>query len=368
MVLPKAMFARTETSLKKYVLEHCFIDAVIYLPTDSFYTTSVETCILVLTKKISSEQQQICPVFAYLVSEIGETRDVKREPTKNDLPDMTSEYGRFLGDRSNFAPSNNQCKAVAFGTFQPSSRWDIDFLWTIDEKRSIGIIDRQVVPVDELISRFEDVAVSLRESQKALQKTQQHAYGFVDIGLNATTVFAIHRGNRVTKKEVQANPGEVIVIASGRHRESYFGTINGEYLVRKFGKEIVTDVPGYFEQRNNVVTAGATGSVGIVHVRDEEKWFLHDDALAVEVLPPDINTMYFRFALQDAIALAQFGYGAKLYQERLRALSVKIPVDSQGRFDTAAQEQLAQVYLQREAIQRSVFNTVRDLVGTDVGD
>lgn len=368
VVLPKAMFARTETSLKEYVVKNCFIDAFIYLPTDTFYTTSVETCIFGLTKKTDPEQKQSLPVFAYLISEIGETRDVKREPTKNDLADMTLEYSRFLADRDGFVPSTSQCKAVQFSQFEPSARWDIDFLWTIEEKRSIGIIDRQVVPVDELIGRFEDVAASLRQSQRALQKSQKHAAAFAGVALNNQKLFIIHRGNRVTKKEVNANRGDVIVIASGRHHESYFGSISESYLMRKFEKEIPGEIPGYFKGKKKVVTVGATGSVGIVHIRDEDKWFLHDDALAVEVLSSNIDMTYFRFALQEAIAKAQFGYGAKLYQERLRTLSVRVPLDADGVFDVAAQKEQAQIYLQREAIQTSVFNTVRDLVGTDVGE
>jgi len=368
VILPKAMFARTETSLKEYILENCFIDAFIYLPINSFYTTSVETCIIGLTKKTDVEQKQTTPVFAYLVSEIGETRDVKREPTKNDLTDMNSEYDRFLADRFGFLPTTNQCKAVPFNLFHPSLRWDVDFLWTVEEKRSIGIIDREVVPVDELIGRFEELTASLRQSQEALCKSQKHAVALTNVALNNERFFVVHRGNRVTKKEVKANRGDVIVIASGRHHESYFGSISEAYLMRKFEKEDPNEIPGYFRGKTNVLTVGATGSVGMVHIRDEDKWFLHDDALAVEVLSPDIDITYFRFAFQDAIGRAQFGYGAKLYQERLKSLSLQVPVDLHGNFDMQAQNELAQIYLQREAIQTSVFNTVRSLVGTDIGE
>lgn len=328
----------------------------------------METCILAITKKTDPDQNQQSPVFAYLISEIGETRDVKRDPTKNDLTDMVEEYHRFLANRAAFVPATNQCKVVPFRQFDPSLRWDVDFLWSIEEKRSIGIIDRQVVPVDELISRFEEVSDSLRRSQKTLRKSQTHTAHYVDVSLSDESLFTIHRGNRVTKKEVNSNPGDVIVIASGRHRESYFGSVSEGYLARKFEQDGISGVPGYFEDRENVVTVGATGSVGKVHIRNEEKWFLHDDALAVEVLSPDIDLNYFRFALQESIAMAQFGYGAKLYRERLASLTVRIPSDLFGAFDRNAQNSLAQVYQQRETIQDNVFNTIRDLVGTDVGE
>jgi type I restriction enzyme M protein len=368
VILPKAMFARTEKTLKEFILRNCFIDSLVYLPSGTFYTTSIETCILGLTKKVDLAQKQEAPVFTYLVSEIGETRDVKREPTKNDLNDMNLEYLHFLNNRMEFKTQNSQCKVIPFSEFEPQARWDMDFMWSIEEKREIGIIDRQVVPVDELIVRFQDVANALLQSQEILRRSQKHTNAFKNVSLSEKTLFLIHRGNRVTKKEVSSHPGEVIVIASGRHKDSYFGRISEAYLRQKFEKETSTDVPGYFLERKKVISVGATGSVGVVHIRDEERWFLHDDALAVEVVSPDIDVAYFRFALQEAIATAQFGYGAKLYQERLNSLSVRLPIDKRGRFDIQTQKKLSEIYFQREAIQLNVFNTVRGLVGTDVGE
>jgi hypothetical protein len=74
------------------------------------------------------------------------------------------------------------------------------------------------------------------------------------------------------------NGGDVLVIASGRHQDSCFGAIGETCLMRKFDKEARHGIPGYFESGRNVVTVGATGLVGIVHIRDEKKWFLHDGA------------------------------------------------------------------------------------------
>jgi type I restriction-modification system DNA methylase subunit len=366
VVLPKAMFARTEKSLKAFIIEKCFIDALIYLPTNSFYTTPVETYILGLRKKSDEHQNQTDPIFCYLTSEIGETRDVKRDPTKNDLVEMTSEYRQFKNNPANYTPSSSQCKIAPIDLFDPEERWDFDYLWDIEEKRTLGIIDRTQLSVDDLIERFSDVVNSLQQSQKVLGKSLSHSGQFRSVLLKDEKLFVIHRGHRVTKKECQSNQGDIIVIASGRHKDSYFARVSPTFLMRKFRQKSITTVPGYFTSRNNVVSVGATGSVGVVHVREEEKWFLHDDALAVEILDPKIDVHYFRYALQQATTAAQFNYCAKLYQKRLANVEVKFPTDENGAFDLEAQRALALVYTQQEKIKQSVFNTVQDLLATDV--
>ena len=366
VVLPKAMLARTEKTLKQFVRQNCFIDSIIYLPTGSFYTTPVETYVLGLKKKSDEHQKQKDPVFCFLTSEIGETRDVKRDPTKNDLVDMLSEYQRFKANPAGFSPSISQCKAVPVKMFDPKDRWDIDHLWNIEEKRTLGIIDRLQLTVDDIIERFSDAVTSLQQSQKVLDKSMSHSGKYGDASLNDKTKFTLHRGNRVKKKECQANQGDIIVIASGRHKDSYFARVSPAFLMRKFKKTSIADVPGYFESRNNVITLGATGSVGVVHIRDEEKWFLHDDAMAIEILDPNIDVQYFRFALQQAITKAQFNYSAKLYSKRLADLQVRIPLDADGKYDLDAQRALAQIFSQQDKIRLSVFNTVQDLLATDV--
>lgn len=366
VVLPKAMFARTEKSLKEFLVQQCFLDALVYLPTNSFYTTPVETYILGVRKKSDAQQKQTHPVFCYLTSEIGETRDVKRDPTKNDLAEMVSEYRRYRVGPEGFTPTSSQCKIVPFSLFDPGARWDVDYLWDIEEKRTLGIIDRTQLSVDDLIERFSDVVTSLQQSQKVLGNSLAHTGSFRSVSLKDGKLFTIHRGHRVKKKECQANQGDVIVIASGRHRDSYFARVSPSFLMGKFRKKRIDDVPGYFCARANFVSVGATGSVGVVHVRDEEKWFLHDDALAVEIMDTTIDVQYFRFALQQAITEAQFNYCAKLYQKRLASVVVKIPTDKKGIFDLGAQRGLAQIYEQQEKIRQSVFNTVQDLMATDV--
>jgi len=133
------------------------------------------------------------------------------------------------------------------------------------------------------------------------------------------------------------------VVSSGRHVESYLGTV-AEAYVRSQGFTL-------FENKTNVMTVGATGAVGSVHLRKEPKWFLHDDALAVEVCHASLMPNYVRCALQHSINIARFEYTAKLFAERLKALEIDVPVDKTGLPDKVLQEQIAEAYERKEAVE-----------------
>ena len=94
IVIPDGIMNRSnDKKLRDFILEQCNIDAVISLPLNTFFTTNKKTYILALTKKVAVNvggvatlPKQMTPVFTYLCSEIGETRDVYRfDIDQNDL-------------------------------------------------------------------------------------------------------------------------------------------------------------------------------------------------------------------------------------------------------------------------------------------
>jgi len=100
------------------------------------------------------------------------------------------------------------------------------------------------------------------------------------------------------------------------------------------------------------MTVGATGAVGVVQMRRETKWFLHDDALAIEVLDSHLVPEYVRYVLQHAINIGRFEYTAKLYSERLKGLNIEIPLDESGSFDMYMQDKIAKAYGKRELVEQ----------------
>jgi type I restriction-modification system DNA methylase subunit len=155
IILPKSMLARTEDKLKELILKKCTLDALIYLPSQCFYTTPVETYILAVTKKHDPNIKQTEPIFAYLVREIGETRDTSREPTDNDLPDMVKQFKIFMVDRNTFTPASATAKLVPVKQLNAKARWDIDYLWTTKEREELGVADQNLRSIESIIDALE---------------------------------------------------------------------------------------------------------------------------------------------------------------------------------------------------------------------
>ncbi|MDR0296562.1 MAG: SAM-dependent methyltransferase [Rickettsia sp.] len=77
IVVPDSIFNRqNDKNLRQYILDSCYIDAIISLPLKTFFTTKKKTYILAITKKYDVLDNQTDPIFTYLVSEIGESRDI----------------------------------------------------------------------------------------------------------------------------------------------------------------------------------------------------------------------------------------------------------------------------------------------------
>ena len=115
-VVPDGIMNRSnDKKLRDFILEQCEIDAVISLPLNTFFTTNKKTYILALTKKapvmvdgVPTLQRQTSPVFTYLCSEIGETRDVYRfDIDQNDLQVASDLFNMFKGAKTSFANTLN---------------------------------------------------------------------------------------------------------------------------------------------------------------------------------------------------------------------------------------------------------------------
>lgn len=103
VIIPDGILGRIVTSsknLRKYILKHCYLDAIVSLPVRAFFANYEHTYIIALTKKENPTLQQDFPVFTYLISNIGERlTSVRREPIDdNDLPEMVRLFKIYSAD------------------------------------------------------------------------------------------------------------------------------------------------------------------------------------------------------------------------------------------------------------------------------
>jgi type I restriction-modification system DNA methylase subunit len=153
VIVPEGIFNRLHgDKLRKFIRDECFIDGIISLPRNTFYRNPQKTYILAMTKKPdrSSDRRvaniQTDPVFTYLVSNIGETLDVRRFPIdENDLNEMVSLFNQFKGAKTAFTTRQPRCKIQPISKFAPEEYWSVDRWWTKEEKIGLGIEEEDIV-------------------------------------------------------------------------------------------------------------------------------------------------------------------------------------------------------------------------------
>lgn len=141
IILPDGIMNRTsDKRLRDYILQKCIINGIISLPTRTFFATPKQTYIVSLTKKKENAGRQDTPVFTYLISEIGETRDSKRfKIEQNDLEAMSVKFRQFMASPKEYIPDTIRCKVQDISRFYNASSWMVEKDWTFEERESLGM-------------------------------------------------------------------------------------------------------------------------------------------------------------------------------------------------------------------------------------
>jgi len=178
IVVPDGIFNRqNDKNLREFIKQECFIDGVISLPLNTFFTTNKKTYILCLTKKNTIKDIQKEPVFTYLISEIGESRDINRFPIEqNDLDEAVTLFNFFKGNKKDFAKFNTdpRCKIFPIEKFKPEQHWSIDRWWSQEEKISLGIEEQEnIIDIDEFSNVIDEIAETIGGFSSMIKEMNQ---------------------------------------------------------------------------------------------------------------------------------------------------------------------------------------------------
>lgn len=225
IVVPDGIMNRSnDKKLRDFILEQCEIDAVISLPLNTFFTTNKKTYILALTKKapvmvdvVPTLQRQTSPVFTYLCSEIGETRDVYRfDIDQNDLQVASDLFNMFKGAKMSFANTLNmiddrRCKISSIDDFYNGTHWCVERWWNHEERQALGIEEEsKTIGVNDFRVLLADTINTLSELDEPLaevEKKNDEGLQFLEIPI--TQVFDIVRGDgKYTRSYVHKHTGE----------------------------------------------------------------------------------------------------------------------------------------------------------------
>lgn len=336
IVVPDGIFNRqNDKNLRQFIIDECFIDGIISLPLNTFFTTNKKTYILALTKKADKKEKQKSPVFSYLVSEIGESRDVYRfDIENNDLSEAVTLYSFFKGNKDSFSKINTdkRCKVFPFKSFEDNieKSWIIDKWWSEEEKIEIGISEKkEKIGLLEFSSLVEDIAVSIsgfQEEIKELSEKKKSELTYSNFKLK--DLFSIERGkSKYTKKFGNQNKGDFPVYSASNnapltHINSF--DYNGEYL-----------------------TWATNGFAGYIMVIDG-KFSINADRGLLKPIKENININYIKNVLEPTLrGLAKGRKGekgedefTKVYPSMIENVEIKMPINSNGDFDIDAQNEI----------------------------
>jgi hypothetical protein len=139
VVVPDGLL--NQEPMLEYIRDTCEVTAIVALPSRTFYSTPKKTYILGLVKKLNRKPQSI-PVFTYLISEIGESRDTRRVPIDaNDLVQMEQEFRYFRAAPHRYESRDPRCKIIPWEEFVGLRNWLVDRSWTHEEKVALGIVE-----------------------------------------------------------------------------------------------------------------------------------------------------------------------------------------------------------------------------------
>lgn len=335
VVVPDGIFNRqNDKNLRAFLRQECFIDGVISLPLNTFFTTNKKTYILCLTKKNNKADIQTDPVFTYLVSEIGESRDVYRfDIDQNDLNEATTLYGFFKGNKSSFEAINKdpRCKIVPIGKFDPDTHWSVDIWWSKEEKIALGIEEEDKgIKFEELPYFVEDIAdniMSIRNIILELIREKKSDIEFKEVLIG--DIFELPAIKGVTKGFIENNKGNIPVYG-GKIFEEPIGYI----------AEDLTNVK-YFE---NCLAWNREGSVGYVFWH-KHKFTTNDHHRPLELKDEflfKLDLEYLRYEIQKTLLKQGFKWSQTASKEKVKKITISIPILLNGNFDLETQQKIVE--------------------------
>jgi type I restriction-modification system DNA methylase subunit len=352
VIVPDGIMNRlNDKRLRDFILEECFLDAVISLPLNTFFTTNKKTYIVALTKKERTEaweepkERQSYPVFTYLCSEIGETRDMYRfDMEQNDMDAASALFNMFKGSKNHFSTSDKRCKLVAIDTFYTSTNWSIERWWTSEEKIELGIEEEiDSVSIEEYASLIGDAANSLLKHKDELlsffqKKNTNLTYKRISITdpnyFDVLSSFYLNKTN--TALENFPN-GSLPVFSAAKGPIAYIG--------------MQSTPPVAADEANPVLSFAndGDGSAGRNFILHTKPFYARGKRFAFKAKDARIVMPYIWSQLSDMREKHNFSRTYLANRTNLSKVTVDVPVDENGCFDVDAQNIAAeQFYLVNE--------------------
>lgn len=339
LIIPDGILGRVGgKKLRSYILRECYLDAIVSLPVRTFFANWEHTYIFAITKKQAAVDEQVDPVFTYLVSNIGERlTSVRREEIESDdLPEMETLFRIFSGSKVASKPlleaQSARCKIQDIQRFRDEPHWVVDRWWTKAEQRKIGAVeDLSSVEVEDVEGHVKQFQAALEAYKDALSHADDGVSKWQDITLGDEDMFSLFIGDRVLRKDTTKDMTSVPVFSANvRVPMGYIPASN----IKDFSKpSILWGIDGNFEF--NAIPA-------------ETAFATTDHCGTIRILKDEILPEYLLFALDAQRRHETFNRSFRASLSNMRLFRIRVPVNGAGEFDVAAQTQIAERFAEAQ--------------------
>ena len=358
VVVPDGIMNRSnDKKLRNFILEQCNIDAVISLPLNTFFTTNKKTYILALTKKVPVSvggvptlERQTTPVFTYLCSEIGETRDMyRRDIEQNDLDEAATLFNMFKGSKTKFKTVDKRCKIIDIDSFYFGAHWSVDRWWTREERIFLGIEEEErSVDVSTFITMINDARETLTESieplqdllEKQLMSTKRRTVSLAD-----SSLFVLSIGKRLLKKDFFEAKGSIPV-----------------YSANVFEPFVYNNVSNIVDFTKAYVLWGIDGSFSFNVMEPGALFATTDHCGSIKILDDLIDPYYLAYMMEETRHKYGFDRGLRASLTNMKSFMVDIPIKDDGTFDLAVQRSIAESLLCLRQTRKEIAEKMTQLV------
>lgn len=358
VVVPDGIMNRSnDKKLRNFILDNCYVDAVISLPLNTFFTTNKKTYILALTKKtpvnvggVATLERQTNPVFTYFCSEIGETRDVYRfDIEQNDLETASDLFNMFKGAKTKFKTSDKRCKVVPIDDFYNGSHWSVDRWWTREEKIELGIEEEEkAIDLTTYISMINDTSAILTESIEPLQELIAKQLASTDkkkVSLSDKALFTLSLGKRLLKKDFITAKGDIPV-----------------YSANVFEPFVYTDKSNITDFSKAYVLWGIDGEFSFNVMERGTIFASTDHCGTIKILDDQIDPYYLAYIMEETRHKYGFDRGLRASLTNMKAFNIDIPIKPDGSFDLDAQKSLAESFLCLRQTRKTIYEKMTQLM------
>lgn len=328
ILLPETFFLRTpDKGLRNWLIRNCQIRFIAILPVNVFYNTPKKVVIINLKKRTREESittikdhlenEKTC---LFIVSEIGETRDVKRLPCETDLPDMVEIFKQYKAG-IDVNGINERGVSIPTSELYDKSTINLKQFWKKELAIKLGILG-SIEGAEEAKKRLNNQLMEIED----FIRSQKNDFVKIDlppktqlwkkVKLGDKTLFNLQIGNRVLKKDIhQVKTGIKIYSANIRKAFGYAISANAGKLVNG---GCLWSIDSDFDCRG--VPAG-------------EIYSITDHCGQIEILSDKIDPHYL------ARQIKQVGYDLGFNREFrpslnvMKNIEIELPITTSGVFD-----------------------------------